>query len=340
MKPIYFPFTFISEPVLKEISVFFPQTVIYQPTSGKIPEYLKKSADKGLLKIHASFGGDETRFGQLVREYRDWIECHKGSETSFVKTRIFDGVDVETTPMYNGNSTSQIKYDIKKGHIENQPPKPDTEFTARLFLLIAQEFDIQQSEFKRDLDHFQLMENNLFSNIRGEDEFSEPSINNPDTIISDDLGRHKTGQRLSAWLKIFGQDPVPPDEFGSGLFITYSHAVLEHIMELCPESEMVLSTGPIPAGGQNPKKNKEFQEILEENLRRLSKNRFEKDLVPFPELTPINDIFSCLNIFCFPQKSLRALFKQTVKQPENSPPNNDVLNFQKIFIGIVERVQK
>jgi hypothetical protein len=339
MNPIYFPFTFISEPVLKEISIFFPQTVIYQPTSGKIPEYLKKSADKGLLKIHASFGGDETRFGQLVREYRDWIECHKGSETSFVKTRIFDGVDMETIPMFNGNSTSQIKYDIKKGHIETQPQKPDAEFTARLFLLIAQEFDIQQDEFKRDLEHFQLMESNLFSDIRGEDQFSGSSINNPDTIISDDLGRHKTGQRLSAWLKIFEQDPVAPDESGSGLFITSSHAVLEHIFELCPESELILSTGPVPVGGQNPKQIKEFQEILKENLIRLSKNRFEKDLIPFPELTPANNIFSCLNIFCFSQRSPRMLFKETVKQPDDFSPNKDVLNFQNIFIGIVERVR-
>lgn len=339
MNPIYFPFTFISEPVLKEISIFFPQTVIYQPTSGKIPEYIKKSADKGLLKIHATFGGDETRFDQLVREYRDWIERHKGSETSFVKTRIFDRVDMETIPMYSDNSTSQIKYDIKKGHIENQTQKPDAEFTARLFLLIAQEFDIQQDEFKRDLEHFQLMENNLFSDIRGEDQFSGSSINNPDTIISDDLGRHKTGQRLSAWLKIFEQDPVAPDEFGSGLFITSSQSVLEHIMELCPESELILSTGPVPVGGQNPKKIKEFQEILKENLIRLSKNRFEKDLTPFPELTPANNIFSCLNIFCFSQKSPRMLFKETIKQPDDFPPNKDVLNFQNIFIGIVERVR-
>jgi hypothetical protein len=73
------------------------------------------------------------------------------------------------------------------------------------------------------------------------------------------LGRNKTGQRLSAWLKIFEKDPVAPDEFGSGLFITSSHAVLEHMMELCPESELILSTGPVPVGGQHSKKIKEFQ---------------------------------------------------------------------------------
>ncbi len=339
MKPIYFPFTFISEPVLTDISIFFPQTVIYQPSSGNIPEYLKKSTDEGLLEIHAPFGGDETRFHKLVREYREWLEHHKGSDTTFFKTRIFDGVDLETIPMYSENSTSQIKYNIKKGDIEKQVQKPDAEFTARLFLLIAQEFDIQQDEFKRDLEHFQLMENNLFSNIRGEGEFSETSVKNTNTVISDDLGKNKTGQRLSAWLKIFEKEPIVPDEFGSGLFITSSHAVVEHIMELCPESELILSTGPVPVGARHPKKVQEFQQILKENLMRLSKNRFEKDLTPLPELTPTNNVFSCLNLFCFPKKSPWALFKETLKQPDDTPQNSGALNYQQTFIGIVERTR-
>ncbi len=340
MKPIYFPFTFISDQVLTDISIFFPQTLIYQPSSAKIPEYLKKSADEGLLEIRAPFGGDEKRFDRLVREYRDWLEHHKGSETTFFKTMIFDSADMDNIPMFSDSSTSQIKYSIKKDQSENQPQKPDIEFTARLFLLIAQEFDIQQDEFKRDLEHFQLMENNLFSNIRGEDEVPKTDTKNINAVISDDLGKNKTGQRLSAWLKIFEQDPAVPDEFGSGLFITSSHAVLEHIMELCPESELILTTGPVPVGGGHSEKNKEFQKILKENLVRLSKNRFEKDLAPLPELIPANNIFTCLNIFYFPQKSPGALLKETVKQPDDASQNNVALNFQQIFIGIVERIQR
>jgi hypothetical protein len=340
MKPIYFPFTFISEPVLKDISIFFPQIVIYQPSSEKIPEYLKKSADEGLLEIHAPFGGDETRFDNLVREYRQWVEHHRGSETTFFKTRIFDSIDIETVPMYSDNSTSQIKYEIKKGHVGKQPQKPDEEFTARLFLLIAQQFDIQQYEFKKDLQHFKIMENNFFSNIRDENESSETNIKNLNTVIVDDVGSNKTGQRLSAWLKIFEHDPVAPDEFGSGLFITSSHSVLEYIMELCPESELVLSTGPVSANDRHPEKNKEFQELLKENLRRLSENQFDKDLTPFPDTTATNNDSLVLNIFCLSRTSLLTLFKEKVKQPDSVPQDNRALNFQKIFIGIVERVQQ
>jgi hypothetical protein len=340
MKPIYFPFTFISEPMLKDISIFFPQTIIYQPSSEKIPEYLKKSADEGLLEIHAPFGGDEKRFDSIVREYRQWVEHHRGSETTFFKTRIFDNIDIETIPMYSDNSTSRIKYNIKKGEMENQPKKPDEEFTARLFLLIAQEFDIQQYEFKKDLQYFQIMENNFFSNIRDDDEFSETNMKNLNSVIVDDVGSNKTGQRLSAWLKIFEHDPVAPDEFGSGLFITSSHSVLEYIMELCPESELVLSTGPVSVNDQNPEKIKEFQKILKENLQRLSENQFEKDLTPFPHTTAINNVFAVLNIFCLSRKSLLTLFEETVKQPDDVLQDTSALNFQKTFIGIVERIQQ
>jgi hypothetical protein len=340
MKPIYFPFTFISEPELKDISIFFPQTVIYQPSSEKIPEFIKKSADKGLLEIHAPFGGDETRFDSIVREYRQWVEHHRGSETTFFKTRIFDSIDIEPIPMYSDNSTTQIKYNIKKGHGENQPKKPDEEFTARLFLLIAQEFDIQQYEFKKDFQHFQIMENKFFSNIREEDEFSETNIKNLKSVIVDDVGSNKTGQRLSAWLKIFEHEPVAPDEFGSGLFITSSHSILEYIMELCPESELVLSTGPVSVNDPHSEKIKEFQKILKENLRRLSENQFEKDLTPFSDTTTIKNVFAVLNVFCLSRKSLLSLFKETVNQLDNVPQDNSALNFQKTFIGIVERIQQ
>jgi len=335
MKPIYFPFTFISETVLKNVRVFFPHTTIYQPSSDNIPELLQKSADEGFLELRAPFGGDEKRFDMLVREYKYWLAQHKGSEITFAKDNAFDGVDLETAPMFSDSSTSQIKFQIKKGFRDDQSFKPDPVFTARLFLLIAQEFDIQHEEFKKDIEHVHFMEHDLFSNIRGEDERSETGFENPKMVMSDDLGSHKTGQRLSAWLKIFEKDPVAPDEFGSGLFLTSSPAVLEHIMEICPENEPVLSTGPIPIGHQDIRKITPFQEILTENLRRLSKSPLEKDLVPLPELTPTSNAHAGLKLFFFPKKSSFAFFKETATQQNDISANNGILNFQKIFIGIV-----
>ena len=339
MKPIYFPFTFMSEPVLREMNIFFPQTIIYQPSSTKIPLFIQKSADDGLLEIRAPFGGDETKFDGLVREYRQWLEYRQGSETTFFKTRIFDGTGMETIPMYSENATSQIKHEIKKGHFEDKPQKPDAEFTARLFLLIAQEFDIQQNEFNLDLERFQLMENDLFSNMRGENESPETSSSKTNKPVYTDLGSYNTGQRLSAWLKIFEGDPVPPDEFGSVLFITSSNAVLEHMMDLCPDSEMILCSGPVRAEDRQPENIKEMQHMLQENLTRFSKEGFGKEPVILPQPVSKNDLFPSLKIFCFPRKSLWAICGEAKNQSDDVHKNIDVPGYQKIFIGIIERMQ-
>ncbi len=336
MKPIYFPFTFIPESILKEIRMFFPKIVIYQPSSGRIPEFLRKTADDGLLEIRAPFGGDESQFDRLVREYREWLDYHKGSETTYFKSRIFDSVDLETVPMYSDNSTTQIKHDIKKGPIEKKTEKPDKNFTARLFLLIAQEFDIQQYELKTDLERFQVMENNLFSNIRGTDENFETGISKVDSTLFDDLGEQKTSQRISAWLKIFNQDPVAPDEFGSGLFLTSSPAVMEHIMELFPDIELVLSTRSIPAHELDSQKIKEIRQNLRENLTRLSRNSSDQDLLSFPEMPSANNNHTGLKIYCtsqnFPQTPLGGLSNRS----DEASHTANSQKFQKTFFGIVE----
>ena len=340
MKPIYFPFTFISEPVLKEISMFFPQTIIYQPSPSRIPNFIQKSAEEGLLEIRAFFEGDDARFERLVKEYKDWLEHHKGSETTFFKSRIFDGADVDSIPMYSDSSTSQIKHDIKKGYIEKKAQKPDVEFTARLFLIIAQEFDIQQNEFSQDLKHFELMESNLFSNIRGEDELAEIRTGIVDKSAFEDLGKYKTGQRISAWLRVFEQDPVVPDEFGSLLLLTSSRAVLENVMEICPDGQLVFSTSPIQVESHQPADIKKYHENLRENLMRLSREGLEKEPTDSKALTATKDnAFPCLKIFCFQHRSLGALLGEPQRKSDGISKNIGLPAYPKIFIGIIERMQ-
>ncbi|MFO8082956.1 MAG: hypothetical protein R6U27_01400 [Desulfobacterales bacterium] len=339
MKPIYFPFTFISPIIFESIQMLFSKTVLYQPSANQLPEYLKKLADEGFLEIRTPFTGDEERLERLIREYKAWVEQHKGSDITFFKNRLFNATGIESIPMYSETSTSQIKSDIKRGVILDQPPKPDPDFAARLFLVIAQQFDIQHEEFKWDMEKFHLMETSLFSDIQGENEFSEINAGASGAVIPNDPGLHKTGQRLAAWLKVFEHDPVAPDDFGSALFITSSPAVMEHIREIGPNNQLVFATKIIMSEKQNSEKILEFQNILNENLVRLSKNQDEKNLIPFPERGTTNDERVNLKIFCFPQHSPWTLFKEKLKPSDGMNNNLNVLKFQKTFIGIVERLR-
>lgn len=340
MKPIYFPFTFISPTVFKDIRIFFPQTVLYQPSSGKVPEYIQNLGNEGLLDIRIPFLGEEEKLDRLAREYKVWIEQHKGSDTAFFKSRLFDTTGFESIPMYSDTSTSQIKSDIKKGGTSNCSQQPDPVFTARLFLLTAQEFDIQADEFKKDLEKFHLMEHSLYTNIRGEDEFTEVSGKSHEINIPDDPGLHKTGQRLAAWLKLFEHDSLDPDEYGSVLFITSSPGVMDHIMDICPDNEMVLSTGKISTDKLKPEQIFEFQKALQENLLRISRDQSEKKLLPLPEMGKPDNGAINLKILSFPRKSLGTLFKEKFKLPEDTSENTVTSKFKKIFIGIVERLHQ
>lgn len=338
MKPIYFPFTFLSENVFKKIRTFFPQTILFQPTTDRTAEHTEKAANEGLLEIRTPVTGDEEKLRRALREYRMWIEQHKGSESAFFETGLFHGGVAESIPMYSDVSTSQIKSDIKRGGRPPQPQKPDPLFAARLFLLLAQNFDIQNEQLKEDMQNLQSLENKLFSDMRGEEEYAENHTKAPDAVILEDAGLHKTVQRLAAWLKIFEHDPVAPDKNGSGLFITCSRAVLEHIMEICPDYQLVLSTGNISAQNQTFEKILEFQNILKENLTRLSREQTENNLIPFPKMDNTGNGFSTLKIFRFTQKSPFALFKESLKKSDDIFENANFSKFQKTFIGLVDHI--
>lgn len=338
MKPIYFPFTFISENVFKKIRTFFPQTVLFQPTSDQTAEHIEKAANEEFLDIRTPITGDEKKLERVLGEYRVWIEQHKGSESAFFEAGLFQGDLSESIPMYSDFSTSQIKSDIKRGGHPRQPQKPDPLFAARTFLLLAQNFDMQNEQLKEDMQNLQRMENNLFSNMRGEDEYAESYPKAPDAVIWEDPGLHKTVQRLAAWLKIFEHEPVAPDKNGSGLFITSSREVLDHIMEICPDYQLVLSTGNVSAQNQTFEKILEFQNILKENLTRLSRDQTEKNLMPFPKMDTTSNEFATLKIFCFTQKSPFALFKESLKKSDNIFENANFSKFQKTFIGLIDHL--
>ncbi len=319
MKPIYFPFTFVSEPLCESFGRFFSQFVLYHPSEGRVPEAFSKWADQGRVELRAPLGGQEERLEALVLEYRDWLERQRGSETTFFKTRLFDSLGEDTVPMFSENSTSRIKADIKRGRVAPDKPKPDPLFAVRLFLLIAHAFDQQQSEINRDLKQFRDLEKDLFTVMRGDDDFSEESEKAIDRVIAEDTGRHKTGQRVSAWLKLFEQDPVGPDESGCWLLLTTSEAVLDQIPEYYADMPPAYSTGPVSLDDISSENVSEIRAAVAENLDRLAKGTMEEDgPVAIPGCEPGSGDLGSLKIFAFPGKSPLTLFQelQTDKGPQ------------------------
>ncbi len=262
MKPIYFPFTFISKPIVEALSACFKQTVVYQISSQKVPEKMQEWCKSGTLDIRIPVEGDEKKLDKILKDYRAWINLHQGSEIAFLKTQA------DKIPIFDETSASQIRDDIKKISRENQSQeKPDDLFNARLFLHIAQEFDLQNDELKQDLLLFETMEQDLMKNLKGENEDLHMQTADNRTVEADDPGHYMTKERIKAWAHL-----MQHDQQVSGLFVTSSRAMLEHLIDITPEVEKLICFDAIPVFENRVEEMERWQVGLMESLDMLATN--------------------------------------------------------------------
>jgi hypothetical protein len=124
---------------------------------------MQKWAESGGLDIRVPVKEDEERMDSILRDYRDWLNLHQGGDVAFLKT-LKDAI-----PYFDETSTSRIRSDIRKkaeGPRSDKEPaieKNDVLLQARLFLLAAQELDVQNFSIIREIRQFEEMEQDLFT---------------------------------------------------------------------------------------------------------------------------------------------------------------------------------
>jgi hypothetical protein len=262
MKPIYFPFTFISKPIVEALSACFKQTAVYQVSSQKVPEKMQEWCESGTLDIRIPVEGDEKKLDKILKDYRAWINLHQGSEIDFLKTQA------DKIPIFDETSSSKIRDDIKKKIREEKPQeKPDDLFNAILFLHIAQEFDLQKVELKQDLLLFETMEQNLMKNLKGENEDVYIKTDGDRALEADDPGHYMTKERLMAWTRL-----MQHDQQDSELLVTSSRAMLEYMIDIAPEMEKLICFDTIPLFENSVEEMESWQIGLMESLDMLVKN--------------------------------------------------------------------
>jgi hypothetical protein len=263
MKPIYFPFTFISKPIVEALSACFKQTAVYQISSQKVPENMQEWRKSGTLDIRIPVEGDEKKLDKILADYKAWINLHQGSEIAFLKTQA------DKIPIFDETSSSQIRDDIKKKIRENQSQEqPDDLFNARLFLQIAQEFDLQNIELKQDLLLFETKEQDLMKNLKGENEDLHLKIAGNRTLEADDPGHYMTKERIMSWTRL-----MQHDQQVSGLFVTSSRAMLEYLIDIAPEVEKLICFDAIPVFENRVEEMERWQVGLMESLEMLATNQ-------------------------------------------------------------------
>lgn len=262
MKPIYFPFTFISDKTAEMIHSFFDQLILYQPSNLKAPEILCKMAEEKILCLRAPVYGDEDKLLMVFKDYQNWINYHQITDTAFLKTQS------GSIPFFSDTSISQIKSDIKKKTANKIKKENEDLFIKRLFLYLAQKYDTQQFELDRELFLLDKLNRTFICNLKGEEEPEEDF--NGQTFTPDDSGAFMFQHRCKAWAQLFLED----NEI-SAFFITNYKSALEYILEQTEEAIKIISIDFLPGAEKTDKKSIILKKKFVENIDALAKNKWE-----------------------------------------------------------------
>jgi len=251
MIPIYFPYTYISNPVMAALQHCFGRTIVYLPSELMIPENMAQWSDGGLLDLRVPVKNEEDRLSEVLKNYQQWAALHdnrQGIDFSYLKAHGHD------LPFFDENATSHIRAEIK-GKLQGEQANSNrldglTEnlLSSRIFLSIAQELDLQTDSLNADLKRFDAMERDLLQNLKGEDESSGEVFSLKRAVKPGGQEDYMMRERLHAWIQLMQADD---DQFGheaSGLLVTSNHAVLEQVIEHVPVAEKIFEWEAIPVG--------------------------------------------------------------------------------------------
>ena len=267
MKPIYFPFTCISDLSVQVISAIFGQIIIYRPSSQDLSESMQKMAQKGILDIQIPLKNDENKFNAILKDYKSWLSLHIGDKKgmmSFFKTQA------GKIPFFDDTFTAQIKTDIKKKIQQKQPEtKPDPVLTARIFLQIAQQFDTHNLEINQKLIAVDEIQQNLIENIKGN--IDDLAIKNAKRNLSlfPDPGTYMTAKRIKAWSLL-----MQHNKHNSGLFVTDSRSAFEYLIDKASMSEIIADFDSICLPENNAENTDKWRNDFIEQLETAAKNPF------------------------------------------------------------------
>lgn len=271
MAPLYFPFTFVSQQMAEALSRYFRHISVYQASAKPVPDEMQPPVQSGFLNIRIPVTSDQPRFDVVVKNFRDWADLHydsQGITTAFLR----DGTD--PIPFFTGSATSQILAEIKGNlHNEQKPIEPDPLFSARVFLEFAQEFDRQSHEINRDLGAYEANVQNLFNHIKGERERLTDGHSPWPDRISTEPSEYMILRRLEAWNHLLQEDTV-----SSGVFVTSSRSIFEHMMDKIPTAEEIYHSDTLPVSGTVNKTIQRWQDSLIAKLTSLAQNKFDASI--------------------------------------------------------------
>ena len=105
MKPLYFPYTYIADPVAEAVAACFGQFTVYQPLADRLPPSMQPWVDKDIIDIRIPVRGDEKALKSAAGNYLNWADLHAGSSRV---TRAALKTLTAAAPLLDASLSSQI----------------------------------------------------------------------------------------------------------------------------------------------------------------------------------------------------------------------------------------
>jgi hypothetical protein len=332
MKPIYFPFTHVSDPVADAVAACFGQFVVYRPLNDKVPEQMQHWVQQGVLELRVPVTENEHALTTAVKNYQNWADLHmRGSaaKTGDLKSRL-GGL-----PFFDDFSSSKILADVKaKIQADSAGKITDPTLTARMFLCLAQEFDRQNQEVANELYRFHRESADLVRQLKmEEDSLADELQTEP---LPDLLADYMVADRMEAWTRIYRRDPD-----ASGLFVTNSPAVMEHLLERSPTAVRVMHLESIPLDIGKTAAGESWRQKLALSLESWAQNEQPPAAAVGPEniAFPAAETTVSLNVYLVPHQVPGDFFARC-GELNDTEPSVQAGKYKHTLIALIERREK
>jgi hypothetical protein len=305
MIPIFFPYTYISDPVAEAVAACFGHFMVYQPLADRLPLTMQAWVDQGVITIRIPVREYETELASAAENYMQWADLtigNTGLHPGSLKTLK------ASAPLTDPSLSSHIVAEVKEqagSAISDQPPDPVLK--SRIFLYFAQTFDQQSAELDDVLEKFEKKKQGLIQDLKAEadtlaNEFKKDSNNIPDANTD-----YLIPERLEAWSRLFLKDRTPPD-----LFVTHRLAVVEQLLDAAPRSEKILNVEGIPRSHQTSRAPTAWQDEFLAYLYEIINKKWHKTFIEkLPKLEfPFSDNAIALEIYLVPNQNALQLFSR------------------------------
>jgi len=253
MKPILFPYTYVTESTTKACCHFFGGLAVFQTSMKHVPETMRQGVEQGFLDLILPDPQRSKDLDAILADIENWTRYHRGGVASFLK-----GYQ-DQVPFFGSSSISQIKQDIKskEQEVSHDPPQEDVRLRAGIFLQMAQEFDIHNLGLSHQMQQQDTMEKNLFRQLKGDEHSNHGTPEAHLPFQDDDPFEYMILDRLTAWSQVMlahGRIQGP--------LVTTHASILALIQDQIPDKLILAATIPEIQGNSDTLK-KEHQDLMD-----------------------------------------------------------------------------